>query len=160
MSAPFTTGKNRRRGHGPRRGSTGAALALLALLGLGGCLPTGESVTTRDVRFEGVVRSAGTSTPVQGALVEVWLNEPAPRADEPPSLTGQTGATGAVVLEGRFRSAIAPRFLGIRVTPPAGSGLAVRTVGGGENEELFRMEESSRTRVTYTAEIQLQSAAP
>lgn len=144
----------------PKRARSSRLLALLLALVTGGCVWPMDPVPTWDFEFGGQVLHAGTGAPVAGALVEIWMVHP----DNPqatagvPYLAGYTNASGVFALQKRERVRATPPFATLRVTPPAASSLAARTVGG-LISEVFPEVERNGHRVTYVADIPLNPAS-
>lgn len=129
-------------------------LALAALLLLGGCVL--DPVPEWDLSFFGEVRRADTGAPVPGAQVLIRLAHPEDPDPDPdaPTLQGTTDANGQFDLRIHERTRATPPHATLIVTPPAGSGLAPRTVGGRVQDVFTRISRTGRD-VSYDAVVEL-----
>lgn len=113
---------------------TGRSLRWLALLAslvlLHGCGWPMDPIPVRKLDFGGNVKRADTGAPVAGAQVEIWLSVPEKVGNAASFVQGQTDASGGFTLRERLRNRAIPPDATVRITPPAGSGLATRTFGG------------------------------
>lgn len=134
-------------------------LALVAsLVLLHGCGWPMDPVPVRTLDFGGNVKRADTGAPVAEAQVEIWLSVPEKVGTAAPFVQGQTDASGTFALEGRDRNRAIPPDATVRITPPAGSGLATRTFGGYIGDIFPEITRTGDEALRYRTTVLLEPA--
>jgi hypothetical protein len=130
--------------------SARAALVGLATLVLAGCVWPMDPVPEWDFSYQGTVRRSDTGAPVPDAQVQIWFVHPNDWNSDAPSATGQTDVSGRFDIYKRERTRAQPANVTIRVTPPAGSGLAAHTLGGNTRDVFTDIRRSEHTVTFHT----------
>lgn len=120
------------------------ALLTVLLLSLGGCGWPMDPVPNWDYTVHGTVVRAGSAAPVANARVQLWFTSSTGEPEGRPFVDGLTDARGAFRIQGRLRDDVPPPYAAIRVDPPAGSGLASRTLSGVVRDFATQTRDGSR----------------
>lgn len=140
------------------RAVSGLTTSLILLLGVGGCFVPVFPESQRHFVFAGEVRRGDTGVPVSGALLEIQLVHPADPSLDAAIHRAQTDASGRYRIALRMRVEAAPQEVSVRVVPPAGSGLAERTLEGGVGDVFDRVTRRDQ-HYTYELNVVLDPSA-
>lgn len=104
----------------------------------------------------GTVVRSGSAAPVAGADVQVWFTNSTGQPAGQPFVRATTDAKGAFRMTERYRSTVPPPHAAIGVTPPAGSGLAARTLSGVVRD--FATQTTAGDKITIQTSVVLDAS--